>query len=64
MATKFNPAEVIKQVTERLSERYPETSRDTIATLATEELGKISSSKVTDYFTVLTERAVRERLRA
>lgn len=64
MATKFNPADVIKQVTDRLVERYPATSRDTITTLATEELGKISSSKVTDYFTVLTERAVRQRLKA
>lgn len=64
MATKFTQAEVITQVSERLFERYPETSRDTITSLATEELGKISDSKVTDYFTVLTERAVRQRLRA
>ncbi|MBT2484683.1 MULTISPECIES: three-helix bundle dimerization domain-containing protein [unclassified Microbacterium] len=63
MATKFDPAEVVKQVTDRLFERYPETGRETIATLATEELGKISDSRVTDYFTVLTERAVRKRLK-
>jgi hypothetical protein len=62
VATRIDPTEVVKQVTTRLSERYPETSRETIAALAVEELEKISRSKVTDYFTVLTERAVRVRL--
>lgn len=63
MATNIDPAEVVKQVTTRLAERYPDTSHETIAALAAEELEKISNSKVTDYFAVLTERAVRKRLK-
>jgi hypothetical protein len=43
--------------------RYPDTSHAAIAALAAEELEKISNSKVTDYFAVLTERAVRKRLK-
>lgn len=52
----------MKQVTTRLTERYPAVAHEHISSLAAEELGKISHSKVTDYFTVLTERAVRGRL--
>lgn len=62
VATNIDPDEIVKQVTDRIAESYPDVTRARISTLATEELEKISSSKVTDYFTVLTERAVRSRL--
>lgn len=62
MATKIDHQEIVKQVTTRLTERYPAVAHEHISSLAAEELGKISHSKVTDYFTVLTERAVRGRL--
>lgn len=63
VATNIDPDEIVKQVTDRIAESYPDVNREHISSLATEELEKISSSKVTDYFTVLTERAVRTRLR-
>ncbi|QDE36367.1 hypothetical protein FIV50_17215 [Microbacterium foliorum] len=62
MATNIDPQEIVKQVTDRLAERYPEVQHEHISSLAVEELGKISNSRVTDYLTVLTERAVRSRL--
>lgn len=64
MATNIDPGEIVTQVTNRIAESYPDESREHISSLAVEELGKISNSRVTDYFTVLTERAVRERLKA
>ncbi|HWS51347.1 MAG TPA: hypothetical protein VN241_10070 [Microbacterium sp.] len=64
MATNIDPDEIVKQVTDRVAESYPDTGRDHISSLAAEELEKISDSRVTDYFTVLTERAVRTRLSA
>ena len=63
MATNIDPGEIVTQVTNRIAESYPDESREHISSLAVEELGKISNSRVTDYFTVLTERAVRERLK-
>lgn len=62
MTTNINPQEIVKQVTDRLAERYPDVEHEHISSLAAEELGKISNSRVTDYLTVLTERAVRNRL--
>jgi hypothetical protein len=62
VATNIDPDEIVKQVTDRIAESYPEVDRARISSLATEELDKISDAKVTDYFTVLTERAVRSRL--
>lgn len=64
MATNIDPGEIVTQVTNRIAESYPGESREHISSLAGEELGKISNSRVTDYLTVLTERAVRERLNA
>ncbi|MFK4760135.1 three-helix bundle dimerization domain-containing protein [Microbacterium sp. ZW T5_45] len=64
MATNIDPDEIVKQVTDRISESYTEVNREHISSLAREELEKISSSRVTDYFAVLTERAVRSRLKA
>ncbi|WP_309103770.1 three-helix bundle dimerization domain-containing protein [Microbacterium sp.] len=64
MATNIDPDEIVQQVTNRVAESYPDTSRDHISSLAAEELQKISHSRVKDYFTVLTERAVRTRLTA
>ncbi len=63
MATNIDPDEIVKQVTNRVAESYPDVSQGHISSLAIEELGKIADSKVTDYFTVLTERAVRNRLK-
>lgn len=62
VATNIDPDEIVKQVTDRIAESYPDVNRAHISSLATEELEKISNSRVTDYFTVLTERAVRGRL--
>ncbi|MFY9712001.1 MULTISPECIES: three-helix bundle dimerization domain-containing protein [Microbacterium] len=64
MATNIDPAEIVTQVTNRIAESHPHESRAHISSLAVEEFEKISDSRVTDYFTVLTERAVRERLKA
>ncbi|PRB65635.1 hypothetical protein CQ034_05980 [Microbacterium sp. MYb45] len=63
VATNIDSKEIVKQVTDRIAESYPDMDREHISSLASEELDKISSARVTDYFTVLTERAVRSRLK-
>jgi len=63
VAAKIDPQEIVKQVTTRVAERNPGVAYEHISSLATEELAKLAHSKVTDYFTVLTERAVRKRLK-
>ncbi|WP_072312667.1 three-helix bundle dimerization domain-containing protein [Agrococcus sp. Marseille-P2731] len=63
MTTNFDRDEIIAQVTARLAAARPEWDAAEIQRVASEELDAISDSPVTDFLTVLTERATKKRLK-
>ncbi|QEO10457.1 three-helix bundle dimerization domain-containing protein [Protaetiibacter larvae] len=64
MATAFDPEEVVEQVTGRLIERFPDADAAQIRTIVAEEVGALQSMPVTDYVSVLSERAAKKRIKA
>lgn len=63
MATDFDPAEVVRQVTEKLSAKFPELSHDEIHTVVAEEVAVLEKRPVHDYVSVLSERSAKKRLK-
>lgn len=63
MATEFDETEVIRQVTERLVERFPKSKPGEIERIVTEEVEALAAKPVTDYVSVLSERAAKKRLK-
>ena len=63
MTTQFDEATVIAQVSERLQERFPETSPAHISELVIAEVSALAERPVSDYIAVLAERAVKKRLK-
>ena len=63
MTTQFDEATVITQVSERLQERFPETSPAHITELVVAEVSALAERPVSDYIAVLAERAVKKRLK-
>ncbi|MCY1234339.1 hypothetical protein D9M72_469200 [compost metagenome] len=55
--------ETIAKVTDRLSERYPETSRYYIAGLVAEEYARLDTSRIRTYIPTLIEHGAKNRLR-
>ena len=61
--TDIDDEEVIRQVVERLEEKFPDVLRAEIEDVARAELSALSGRPVRDFLTILTERAVKRRLR-
>ncbi|MBP1136449.1 hypothetical protein JOE31_002681 [Arthrobacter sp. PvP023] len=55
--------ETIAKVTDRLSARYPETSRYYIAGLVAEEYDRLEASRIRTYIPTLVEHGAKNRLR-
>ncbi|PZQ91957.1 MAG: hypothetical protein DI534_03150 [Leifsonia xyli] len=63
VAAELTDDEIIKQVTESLRAKFPDTSDTEIDAIVREEFLKISDRPVRDFFGVLTERAAKKRLK-
>ena len=55
--------ETIAKVTDRLAARYPETPRNLIAAVVTEEYALLDGGRIRTYIPTLVERGARNRLR-
>ena len=64
MTTEFDEATVIAQVTERLTERFPEADPAHSKELVTAEVSALAQRPVHDYVAVLGERAVKKQLKS
>jgi hypothetical protein len=63
VTTDVKPEEVIKQVTQSLRDRYPETDPAEIDRVVRSELAVLVDRPVQDYLAILTERAAKKRLK-
>ncbi|MEO8261519.1 MAG: hypothetical protein ABI566_03025 [Pseudolysinimonas sp.] len=64
MTTEFDEDTVIAQVTERLTERFPEADPSHIEELVRAEVTSLAQRPVHDYVAVLGERAVKKQLKS
>ena len=63
MTTEFDQDEVVRQVTERLTERFPKAKPADVQRIVQEEVAELATKPVTDYVSVLSERAAKKRLK-
>lgn len=63
MTTEFDPEQIIRDSTAALRRKFTEHSDAEVEALVREELGKLQGRPVQDYLSVLTERAVKQRLK-
>ena len=61
--TDIDDEEIIRQVVERLGEKFPDVPRAEIEDVARAEFAAFSDRPVRDFLTILTERAAKKRLR-
>ena len=63
MSTDMNDAEIITQVMQKLSEKFPNIPQADIEQVVRDEFGPLAERPVRDYLGVLTERAAKKRLK-
>jgi hypothetical protein len=63
MTTEFDAADTIRQVTEKLSKKYPNVSPTGIAAMVRDEVIALQSAPIHDYISVLAEREVKRKLK-
>jgi hypothetical protein len=63
VTTEVDDEDTIRQVVDRLQEKYPEVAREELESVAREEFDAISGRPVRDYLSILTERAAKKRLK-
>jgi hypothetical protein len=63
VTTDIDSEETLRQVVDRLQERYPDQPRDEIEAAARLELNELLGRPVQDYLSILVERATRKRLK-
>jgi hypothetical protein len=63
MATDIDHEEIIRQLTEKLSDKYSGVDSARIGALVREEVRALAERPVQDYVTVLAERAVKKTLK-
>jgi translation initiation factor 2 alpha subunit (eIF-2alpha) len=63
MTTDIDDDEIIRQVVERLAEKYPELPSVELERVARTEFDALRDRPVRDYLSILTERAARKRLK-
>jgi len=63
MTTDLQDEEIIVQVVDKLTEKFPEAPITQVDTIVREEFSEISNRPVRDYLSVLTERAARLRVK-
>ncbi|AZZ56424.1 three-helix bundle dimerization domain-containing protein [Rathayibacter iranicus] len=63
MTTDFDADQVVRDVTAAVRKKFPEQSEEQVTPLVREELAGLVDRPVQDYLSVLTERAVKRRLK-
>jgi hypothetical protein len=63
MTTELNEDEIIQQITTRMAEKNPAVPPAMIEALVREEFAGLVGLPVQDYLSVLTERAVKKRIK-
>ncbi|WP_146069329.1 three-helix bundle dimerization domain-containing protein [Cryobacterium sp. Y11] len=63
MTTDIDDEETIRQVVERLEEKFPDVPRAEIEEVARAEFAALSDRPVREFLTILTERAAKKRLK-
>jgi phage-related baseplate assembly protein len=63
MATEFDPDDVVKQVTESLSKKFPQQDRADIDVQVRQAVNDLKDRPITDYVGVLAERTVKKQLK-
>ncbi|PTL71242.1 hypothetical protein C1I63_18565 [Rathayibacter caricis DSM 15933] len=63
MTTDFDPEQVVRDVTANVRKKFPDRSGEEVEPLVREELTGLQDRPVQDYLSVLTERAVKRRLK-
>jgi hypothetical protein len=63
MAADFDPDEVVRQVTESLSKKFPERDRADVEVQVQQTVDDLKDRPITDYVGVLAERIVKKRLK-
>jgi len=63
MTTDIDTDEILRQVSARLRDKFPELSAQEVETAVRAELDQLADRPVRDYLEVLTERAAKKRLK-
>jgi len=63
VTTDVDDEDTVRQVVDRLQEKYPDVGRAEIEGVAREEYDALAGRPVRDYLSILTERAARKRLK-
>jgi hypothetical protein len=63
MASDIDDDEIVAQVTQKLSAKFPDASPTEVESIVREELDQITGRPVRDFLGVLTERAAKQRLK-
>lgn len=63
MTTEIDDEETIRQVIDRLVEKFPDRPREELEAAARTEFAALVGRPVRDYLSILTERAARKRLK-
>lgn len=63
MATEFDPEDVVKQVTENLSRKFPQRDRADVEAQVRQAVNDLKDRPITDYVGVLAQRAVKKQLK-
>ena len=63
MTTDIDDEETLRQVVDRLAEKFPDLPRPEIESAARAEFDALTGRPVRDYLSILTERAAKKRLK-
>jgi hypothetical protein len=63
VTTDVDDEDTLRQVVDRLQEKYPDVARVDLEVVAREEYYSLAGRPVRDYLSILTERAARKRLK-
>lgn len=64
MATDVDYDQIVRDSTEQLRAKFPDSSEEELRTVVEEELATLRDATVQDYLSVLTVRAARKRIKA
>ena len=64
MGADRNEDDIVAEIVDRLSEKYPTLGRERVQTVVTEHRESMTTAKVRDFVPVLIERAAKDQLKA
>lgn len=63
MSTEINEEVAMREIVDRLSEKYPQLPRARVSEVVADVLGSMQDAKVRDFVPVLVEREAKQRLK-